>query len=41
MNNGDTEKYTVGSMYEHIIPAANELDLRVTVIAGTVLADWE
>ena len=28
------------AMYQHIIPAAKELDLRVTVIAGTVLADW-
>lgn len=28
------------AMYQHIIPAANELDLRVTVIAGTILADW-
>lgn len=27
-------------MHQHIIPAANELDLRVTIIAGTILADW-
>ena len=27
-------------MYRHIIPAAKELDLRVTVIAGTIIADW-
>lgn len=28
------------TMYAHINPAANELDLRVTVIAGAILADW-
>ena len=28
------------AMYRHIIPAAKELDLRVTVIAGTIIADW-
>ena len=29
-----------GSMYEHIIPAASELDLRVTIITGKIIADW-
>ena len=28
------------AMHAHINPAAKELDLRVTVIAGTILADW-
>ena len=29
-----------GAMHQFVINAANELDLRVTVIAGTIIADW-
>lgn len=29
-----------GSMYEHINRAAKELDLRVTIITGKIIADW-